>query len=97
MIKESVIEGDIDLDGVYSSSAISVVGSKVTGRFIGDGLRCELALDLNSTQFEQEVSLKYAKVGNYLSLAGPLSWRCFRRFASGWQSFADGGDETRQA
>jgi len=70
LIKESVIEGDIDLDGVYSSSAISVVSSKVTGRLIGDGLRCELALDLNSTQFEQEVSLKYAKVGNYLSLAG---------------------------
>jgi hypothetical protein len=70
IIKESVIEGNIDLGGVHSTSAISVVNSKVRGRLIGDELRCELALDLNATQFKYDVSLKYAKVDGYLSLAG---------------------------
>ena len=82
----SRIEGDVTLVRTRTDSMIGLIGTVVTGEFIGDGLQTDTDLQLRGdTEFRRNVSLNQARINGILDmtdtkLVGTLSLQGVRVF-----------------
>jgi uncharacterized protein YjbI with pentapeptide repeats len=70
IVDRSVIKSNINLQGARAESAVGFVDSTIEGTFIANQFRSDLSLDLNYTQFKNDVLLNNAKINGYLAMNG---------------------------
>ena len=70
IVERSLIKSNINLQGARAESAVGFVNSTIEGTFIAKQFRSELSLDLNYTEFKNDVLLNNTKVDGYVAMNG---------------------------